>query len=206
MSVSVLTPPKLPRTPRQCDRVACILKTARQAFAERPFHEVLMDDVAKVAGVGKGTIYRYFPDKESLYFAVIFDGLEDLQHRISSALPAHGEVEGTIHGLILTLVSFFKQNRFFFRLMNVEDSKVEGGSNPNRRRWQQERNQLIDAVAQMLERARDTDTLAVVYPRIDAQILLGMVRSVLRHNEEGLTIQQMSDEIARIYLHGMRRK
>jgi hypothetical protein len=58
----------------------------------------------------------------------------------------------------------------------------------------------------MLKRARDTDALDVVYPRIDAQILLGMVRSVLRHNEEGLTVQQMSDEIARIYLHGIQRR
>lgn len=206
MSVSVLTPPKLPRTPRQCDRVACILNTARQAFAENAFHEVLMDDVARKAGVGKGTIYRYFPDKESLYFAVIFNGVEDLKRQIQFTLPSQGNAESAIRGLIALLISFFSQNRFFFRLMNIEDSKVGGGSNPNRRRWQQERGQLIDAVAQMLKRARDTDALDAAYPRTDAQILLGMVRSVLRHNEEGLTIQQMSDEIARLYLHGIQRR
>ena len=203
MPASVLNPPKLPKTPRQCDRVACILKAARQAFAEDPFHEVLMDDVAREAGVGKGTIYRYFPDKESLYFAVIFNDVEDLKRQIQDTLPSQGDAEDAIRDLIATLISFFSQNRFFFRLMNIEDSKVEGGSNPNRQRWHQERGQLIDAVARMLERARDTEALHAVYPRADAQILLGMVRSALRHNEEGLTVQQMSDEIARIYLHGM---
>jgi len=206
MSVSVLSPPKRPKTPRQCDRVACILRAARQSFSENPFHEVLMDDVAKEAGVGKGTIYRYFPDKESLYFAVIFNGVSDLKRQIQVTLPSQGNAEDAIRGLITTLISFFSQNRFFFRLMNIEDSKVEGGSNPNRRRWHQERSQLIDAVAQMLERARDTDALRVAHPRTDAQILFGMVRSVLRHNEEGLTARQMSDEIARILLHGIQRR
>lgn len=206
MSTSVFNPPKLPKTPKQCDRVACILRAARQAFAENPFHEVLMDDVAREASVGKGTIYRYFPDKESLYFAVIFNDVEDLKRRIQSTLPAQGNAEDAIRELIPTLISFFRQNRFFFRLMNIEDSKVEGGSNPNRRQWHQERSQLIDAVAQMLERARDTDALHVIYPRADAQVLFGMVRSVLRYNEEGLTVQQMSDEIARIYLHGIQRR
>ncbi len=206
MPASVLNPPRSPRTPKQCDRVACILQTARKAFAENAFHEVLMDDVAREAGVGKGTIYRYFPDKESLYFAVIFNDVEDLKRQIQSTLPAQGNAEDAIRELIATLLTFFSQNRFFFRLMNIEDSKVEGGSNPNRRRWHQERSQLIDAVAQMLERARDTDALHVVHPRTDAQVLFGTVRSVLRYNEEGLTIQQMSDEIARIVLHGIRRR
>ncbi len=206
MPASVLNPPKLPRTPRQCDRVAGILDAARQAFAENAFHDVLMDDVAKEAGVGKGTIYRYFPDKESLYFAVIFDGVEDLQRRIQSTLPDRGDMEGTIRDLVATLISFFRQNRFFFRLMNAEDNKVGGGDNPNRRQWRQKRGQLIDAVAQMLERARDTKALNVVYPRTDAQVLLGMVRSVLRYNEDNLSVQQMADEIVRIYLHGTQRR
>ena len=100
MPVSVLSPPKLPRTPRQCDRVACILKTARQAFAENAFHEVLMDDVAKKAGVGKGTIYRYFPDKESLYFAVIFNDVSDLKQQIQFTLPSQGLPRGTPSGKV----------------------------------------------------------------------------------------------------------
>jgi hypothetical protein len=90
--------------------------------------------------------------------------------------------------------------------MNIEDSKIGGGNNPNHQRWHQERNQLIEAIAQMLERARDTDALHVVYPRTEAQILLGMVRSVLRNNEDNLTVQQMSDEIVRIYIHGIQRR
>ena len=194
---------KRPRTPKQQDRAARILDSARRAFAENPFDEVLMEDVARQAGVGKGTIYRYFPDKESLYFAVIFQGIEELKEQIRSVLTIQSQLERKIRELIGTLVAFFQQNRFFFRLMNLEDGKVGGESRPNRQQWHRERADLIDAIAAVLEYGRDTGALDIVYPRTEAQILLGMVRSVLRHNEEGLAVQQMADEIARIFFSGV---
>ena len=55
-----------------------ILDAASQVFALRPFHEVLIDDIAADASIGKGTIYRYFPTKEDLYFATILHGLDTL--------------------------------------------------------------------------------------------------------------------------------
>ncbi|NBT62453.1 MAG: TetR/AcrR family transcriptional regulator, partial [Planctomycetia bacterium] len=44
-----------------------ILAAAEVMFASKRFHEVLMEDIAIGAGVGKGTIYRYFKNKEELY-------------------------------------------------------------------------------------------------------------------------------------------
>ena len=193
---------KTPRTPKQCERADRILGAARRAFAENPFHEVLVDDVAREAGVGKGTIYRYFPDKESLYFAGIFDGIAGLQQRIRSSITAEGDIETRIRALVEAYISFFRQNRFFFRLMNIEDSKVGGEGRPNRRRWGEERARLIDAVVEVLEQGREGGALQIQHPRTDAQILLGMVRALLRHNQEGLTTGQMADEIARIYCRG----
>ena len=194
---------KRPWTPKQQDRAARILDSARRAFAENPFDEVLIEDVARQASVGKGTIYRYFPDKESLYFAVIFQGIEELKEQIRSVLTIQSQLEIKIRELIATLVAFFQQNRFFFRLMNLEDGKVGGESRPNRQQWHRERADLIDAIAAVLEYGRDTGALDIVYPRTEAQILLGMVRSVLRHNEEDLAVQQMADEIARIFFSGV---
>ena len=203
VAAELLEPLKLPKTPKQRDRVARILHAARRAFAETSFDEVLMEDVAREAGVGKGTIYRYFPSKESLYFAVIFEGIEELKQQIRSTLTTQSHLELKIRGLIHTLVSFFHQNRLFFRLMNLEDGKVGDESRPNRQRWHRERGGLIDAIAAVLDHGRKTGSLDVVYPRTGAQILLGMVRSVLRHNEGGLTVRQMSDEITRIFFSGV---
>ncbi|MEI2384004.1 TetR/AcrR family transcriptional regulator [Breoghania sp. JC706] len=44
-----------------------ILHAAFDAFAENGFAQTRLEDVARRAGIAKGTIYLYFPDKESLF-------------------------------------------------------------------------------------------------------------------------------------------
>ena len=52
-------------------RPAEILDAALACFAERGFAATRLDDVAKRAGVTKGTLYLYFPNKEELFKAVV---------------------------------------------------------------------------------------------------------------------------------------
>ena len=54
-----------------------VLRAAREAFATRGFG-VPLDEIAALAGVGPGTVYRHFPSKESLFEAVIAARIEDL--------------------------------------------------------------------------------------------------------------------------------
>jgi AcrR family transcriptional regulator len=191
------------RTPKQLDRCNRILKAARRAFAEEDFHKVLMEDVARSAGVGKGTIYRYFPDKESLYFSAIFDGIGGLKRRIRESLASQDTTEMRIRTVVDTLVGFFRQNRPFFRLMSIEDSKVAGGHNPNRRQWHRERAGLVAAIAEVLERGQRDGCLELADADIDAHLLLGMVRAMVRRKGTRLGRCQMVDEVCRVYLNGL---
>lgn len=52
-----------------------ILAAALTVFAERGYAATRLDDVARQAGVTKGTLYLYFPNKEELFKAVIRETL-----------------------------------------------------------------------------------------------------------------------------------
>ena len=52
-----------------------ILAAALALFAERGFVATRLDDVALRAGVTKGTLYLYFPNKEELFRAVVRQAL-----------------------------------------------------------------------------------------------------------------------------------
>ena len=56
---------------------AKILRAARDAFAASGYG-VPLDDIAALAGVGPGTVYRHFPTKEALFEAVVTARVEDL--------------------------------------------------------------------------------------------------------------------------------
>jgi AcrR family transcriptional regulator len=67
-------PQQAPKSPRarapraaQAERRQAILAAALDEFSARGFAATRLDDVAKRAGVAKGTIYLYFRDKESLF-------------------------------------------------------------------------------------------------------------------------------------------
>jgi AcrR family transcriptional regulator len=61
-----------------------LLDAARDAFARHGVTASL-DDVARAAGVGPGTLYRHFPTRDELVLAVIDDGLVGI-HRLGTAL------------------------------------------------------------------------------------------------------------------------
>jgi len=55
------------REARSAERREVILNAALDEFAERGFESTRLDDVAKRAGIAKGTIYLYFRDKDTLF-------------------------------------------------------------------------------------------------------------------------------------------
>src|ERR1700758_5808851 len=52
-----------------------ILNAALACFAEHGFAATRLDDVAHRAGITKGTLYLYFPNKEELFKAVVAQAL-----------------------------------------------------------------------------------------------------------------------------------
>jgi AcrR family transcriptional regulator len=54
-----------------------VLAAAEEVFAEQGL-AVPLDEIARRAGVGAGTVYRHFPTKEALFEAVVADRIEQL--------------------------------------------------------------------------------------------------------------------------------
>src|SRR3954469_17115802 len=62
-----------------------VLTAAREVFAEHG-REAQMDDVARRAAVGVGTVYRHFPTKEALLEALAVDAFERIMARARECL------------------------------------------------------------------------------------------------------------------------
>jgi AcrR family transcriptional regulator len=87
--------PIAPLRPLRADAArnrARILEAARTAFAESGL-DVGVEEIARRAGVGKGTLYRRFPTKEALVRAIFDDFLDDVERLVDevSAMPDPGE-------------------------------------------------------------------------------------------------------------------
>jgi len=183
-----------------------ILQSAARLFAEKRFDEVLMDEVAHRAGVGKGTLYRYFRDKEELYFAVVFDGIGHLKEQLRSKASSEPDPLKKLEAAVRAIVSFLRGNRCFFRLMTLEDSKADERKSSYRSRWHQERGGLLASIEEVLESGAKRGIFDVRHLNTEAQILLGMVRSTLRFNQDRMSVDEIVEEILRIFLRGIQKE
>jgi AcrR family transcriptional regulator len=59
-----------------------VLDAARKLMKKRPLDAICMDEVAELAGVGKGTLYRRFADKTALLHALVDEDEAHLQERV----------------------------------------------------------------------------------------------------------------------------
>lgn len=87
MSCSAPAPKR--RSRRKEARPAEILKAALALFAERGFAGTKLEDVAAAAGIGKGTIYLYFPTKEDLFKALVRQELLPNFDQLEAVIEVH---------------------------------------------------------------------------------------------------------------------
>nr|WP_145403467.1 TetR/AcrR family transcriptional regulator [Paenibacillus xylanexedens] len=87
------------------DRRQQVIHAAAQSFAMFGYKATTMDQVAKIANVGKGTIYTFFTNKEQLFDQILVEVIQEMKN------IAHREV--------------YQESSFFENLFRVLDALLE---------------------------------------------------------------------------------
>ena len=111
----------LPSRPSAKER---ILEAALEIFSQKGFHPATTDEIAERAGVGKGTLYRYFETKEKLFAELVRLRLEELEKRAGSVMDGHDDVLTMISKYIRVYFEFFDGNQRLFRLIVQEQLEL----------------------------------------------------------------------------------
>src|SRR5690349_10636084 len=83
-----------------------IIEGAREAFLEQGFDAASMNDIARAAGVSKGTLYVYFENKEQLFQAICSQECEKHAEGVFKFHPEDRDVEVTLKRVGADFVSF----------------------------------------------------------------------------------------------------
>jgi AcrR family transcriptional regulator len=143
-----------------------IVAAARESFAERGI-EVPMEEVARRAGVGVGTLYRRFPDREALIEAVVIDTL----HRMADLVPADRLSEP---GEALWR---FLDNCVEYRLGLLQSALQPRIAEAIQRNSELRaaRDAFVEVVEDMVQRAKDSGILRADAGAGDVLLILGLV-------------------------------
>ena len=172
-----------------------ILGVAAELFAAHPFHKVLLSDVAEAAGVGKGTLYIYFKNKEDLYLSVLYNGFAGLVERIRCRLDRCqlGPMEN-LEAAINEIVRFAYQNPHMFELMrNVPWREVIDSAH-----WAAKRREFKVLIESIIQRGIANGQFSDPHPELTARFIPGMVRSVLVEGRGSIAPQTLAGHIVRL--------
>lgn len=105
---------------------AAILEAARHCFFEFGYDGVTIRDVIRATHLASGTFYNYFPDKESLFLALIEERMGVLTERMSSVRRAARTLESFLHGAYTTAFEEICEHPDFYAMMFRNEPVIRG--------------------------------------------------------------------------------
>ena len=107
-----------------------ILNAAKKLFIEKKYNTITVDEIAKIAGITKRTLYLYYPSKLALFIHVFDKHLQDLHQQLAKGTKQDLPIKELIISLIQILHRFTKKNEKFMRLFWTLDSDEFNGNIP----------------------------------------------------------------------------
>lgn len=157
-----------------------ILAAAVELFASRGFVQVQMDDVARLAGMGKPTLYRYFPSKAELFLAAfdsLLDGLDTKLQDISTApLPPRQQIAEMVHALVMGLADQIATLRY-----------LEGESPALAGRWRLAYRRRRETILSHLRKVVEAGIAASDFEEVDLEVVPALIMGMVRGGLVGST-------------------
>jgi AcrR family transcriptional regulator len=105
------------RAQRKAENRAAILAAAREVFAELGYDAAGVRDVIRRTELASGTFYNYFPDKESVFRAIVDDSAREVRARLLAARAGATSLESFVGDAFLAWFRFLVEDQLMFELM-----------------------------------------------------------------------------------------
>ncbi len=180
-----------------------IIYAAMDVFSKAGYERATMQEIAKAAGVGKGTTYEYFPSKEALFYEVIQQGFRYFVTELSESLAG----EGTVYEKMMRMYSrhqeiFQAESRFRDLMLN------DFGKIPEELQfWLIEQEQAMTTLLEaLIAEGIESGELRDVRPRVAASTLLHGLKVIYFYQlEEGETLESLVKEQINLLFGGLRK-
>jgi len=89
-------------------------------FAKKGYQSATMDEIAALSNVGKGSIYRYFKNKEELLAELLEEHYGNIIKRIKDIFSGEHDLQHELREMIEVWIEFIENNPVVYRLIQVE--------------------------------------------------------------------------------------
>lgn len=155
-----------------------ILEASREVFARTGYHGARVEDIARQAGVGKGTVYEYFASKEDLYQEMVLQLADDYMAELAQGLQGGAGARERLENVAHRHYAFLLRNRELARVAMESPGpvgeKLQAGMERVRLRVEEE-------LAALFRAGREEGVFSPLDPLVAVRFLLHGLSGVVIH-------------------------
>lgn len=166
-----------------------IIAAAVKQFSSRPFHEVLLDEIAAAAKVGKGTVYIYFSSKEDLYDTIVLETFDKLIAELRRLADSNTDTWSVLSEMVRHLMQWAYGNPHFYRMI------MQSVSDRVKPSLVRKRKDLGDIFGIVLRRGIEEGDFEDSQPLLTAQYIPACVRASVLYGPVKLEVDKAVEHL-----------
>lgn len=180
-----------------------IINTAIEIFSEKGFNKTTMQEIAEEAGVGKGTIYRFFNSKEDMVSSLLEISIDEISEQISSAISPLDDPLEKMKAIIKVELDYYYANRNLARFLVREMWGYQSKFLDHIRKIRESRATTIE---QIIEEGMQKNQFKTLDPQtitasLEGMILASTIYWFTFHDE--YPKKQIEENINRLFFQGI---
>ena len=156
-----------------------ILAAAAELFSENGYHNVSMDEIARRAEFGKGTLYKFFPNKEELFTALMFETIQGVHNTIMVVLGQDKDPVEIIHEYVAVM---WRHHRKDIKLLRLFIPETDGPGFDPRAQAHRNLSTLFDQFMEKLSSVFERGIREGIFRQLDPYFMAAALASLAFHS------------------------
>lgn len=184
-----------------------ILTAAREVFFEKGYHDATSEEIAKRAGVGKGTLYQYFESKQEIFLEMHRLYIEQYGDQIGACIDEASSFEENLRRIVhFHMENIHNMVQYSVRIL-ADMAYTFAKKDHNMEIAREARNKVETVLRQLILTGQERGDIRVIDTQLMlyfiAGIFMGMAHLVVSKNLSESQKSQMEEEIVQSILHGI---
>jgi AcrR family transcriptional regulator len=196
-------PKGIPLTEDEIDRRRHeIYHSAVSLILKQGFAGTSMQEIAEAAGVGKSTLYDYFPTKDHVLLFVFEEELEQLQEQAEGIAAQDIPSEEQLTKIIETQLEFLLTNKNFFAEISMQAMQL---GKAGQQRIMKRRHAYQDLLRGILEQGVQEGIFRSINTRLATRTLISIMEVLVYTTRPTGTPREMLADALDMFMHGIKR-
>lgn len=183
-----------------------IIRSAFKVFSENGYYNAKIERIAEEAGIGKGTVYSYFKNKQDLFDTMVFWFLEKYFLNLENDFDENDDIQLMIKKVILNHIEVVTKTRAAFLNIMTEFVNIPRNKTEIMDFHKKFIMGKVERYTGLFEKAKEKGELRDISPQLVAIFLLdalkGISESIIIFNriEDG---EKIAEEITDLLCYGI---